>query len=199
MSRRLKPEKADAVRALAHAGRDQRTIATALGVSKGYVSSVLTAPRKARNAARMAAKAPTLPAVAPVPVAVVDPRLALQDALVRALTPEATAAAELALARFDDPALAAELDAGEGRVFALFCRYPIAILSRPQDLADLARLVSEEAPYGLEREDGESDEDFAACVREVAEREVERAAQLLEEAARIVRAEGPPARWGIAS
>lgn len=191
MSRKLKAEKADAVRLLARQGRDQRTIATMLDVSKGYVSSVLTAPRKARRALATAPKAPET-----VPVPAPDPRAELVSAVWAATDPDEKHTAELALARFEDAELAAELDEGRDAAEALYVQgYPVGIIATARAFASLAQIVSESCPNGFDREDGESEETFAAWRAAQGAAEVERAATLLEDAACLVRAAGPNARW----
>ena len=109
MSKRHPPEKADAVRTLARAGRDQRQIAQVLGVSKGFVSSVLRAPWRTPNAAP---QRPSVPVSAPRPPSVPTPPPAPENggyvADDDAIAAHVTALAELVDRRVD-AAVGAEL------------------------------------------------------------------------------------------
>ena len=89
-------------------------------------------------------------------------RQRLRGLLSDADTHDEASALELELAKLD-PVVAHYLAAGDSRVLALsIAGHSPLILSRPEDLAELASLVT----YGpeLEQEEGESDEDFARCI-----------------------------------
>lgn len=89
-------------------------------------------------------------------------RQRLRGLLSDADTHDEANAIELEIAKLD-PVVAHYLAAGDTRVLALsVAGHSPLILSRPEDLAELASLVT----YGpeLEQEDGESDEDFARCI-----------------------------------
>lgn len=120
-------------------------------------------------------------------------RLALFANLDAAESCEELAAAELALARHDHPRLAALLDAGDPPVIAMLAAgQAVAILARPEDLADLARLVSED-PRHVIRGEGQS---LAATAREwkaARDADQRRAVELLRAALDIVEASDPPA------
>ncbi|MBK6463140.1 MAG: hypothetical protein IPF92_19355 [Myxococcales bacterium] len=89
-------------------------------------------------------------------------RQRLSAALSDAESHDEMSAIELEIAMLD-PVVAHYLAAGDSRVLALsIAGHSPLILSRPEDLAELASLVT----YGpeLEQEEGESDEDFARCI-----------------------------------
>ncbi len=89
-------------------------------------------------------------------------RQRLSDALANADTHDEMSDIEFALAKLD-PVTAHYIAQGDSRVLALsIAGHSPLCLSRPEDLAELAR----HATHGpdLEQEPGESDEDFAKCI-----------------------------------
>lgn len=121
-----------------------------------------------------------------------DARAALLANLAAAATCEELAAAELAIARHDHPRLAALLDAGDQPVIAMLAvGQAVAILSTPQDLADLARLVSED-PRPVVREPGESLAQHRREWKAARDADQARAVALLAAALAIVEASDPP-------
>jgi len=212
---RIDEEMGQRIWALAKQGRSDRAIVAALGhgaPSRATVARYLLSIRghvragkglKGRSAAPLAPPASPedtdrlvslLQVTADVSAGPRDlARLALLVARDEADTREAVAAAERELARHDDPFLASRLDCGDPPVTALYIAgHAVAILSAPQDLADLARLVSED-PRPVVREPGET---LAAHRREwIQARDADqtRAVELLRAALAIVETTDPPA------
>lgn len=121
-----------------------------------------------------------------------DVRAALLANLDAAESCEELAAAELALARHDHPRLTALLDAGDPPVIAMLAAgQAVAILARPEDLADLARLVSED-PRPVVHDEGQSLASFRKEWRQARDADQRRAVELLTGALAIVNATDPP-------
>lgn len=176
-------------------GESRERLAKRLGVSTGTISRAWKTPEPARlDAPPVARPAPKPPVQRQVDADVAaDVRAALLANLDDAESCEELAAAELALARHDHPRFAALLDAGDTRVIAMLAAgQAVAILSTPQDLADLARLVSED-PRPVVRDEGQS---LAAHRREwkaARDADQRRAVELLRAALAIVETGDPPA------
>lgn len=199
---RIDEQMGQQIRALAKKGRSDRAIVAALGPgapSRATVARYLLSIRGHVRAGKLQAgrrSPPSPPAaspegVSPGPRALA--RLALLEALDTAETCAELAAAELAIARQDDPGLAARLDSGDPPVIAMLAAgQAVAILATPQDLADLARLVSED-PRPVVREEGQS---LAVHRREwkaARDADQRRAVELLRDALAILETSDPPA------
>lgn len=174
-------------------GESRERLAKRLGVSTGTISRAWKTPEPARlDAPPVARPAPKPPVQRQVDAVAADVRAALLANLDDAESCEELAAAELALARHDHPRFAALLDAGDTRVIAMLAAgQAVAILSTPQDLADLARLVSED-PRPVVRDAGQSLASFRKEWRQARDADQRRAVELLTGALAIVNATDPP-------
>lgn len=202
MSRRVSEEKKRAIRDLGRTGRTQREIAEIVGASKGTVAAVLRphwlTPAPSSRHASAPRIAPTVPALPKTPVVPAeDParaaRLLELEAAERAAdTGAAWGVAHLAARRFHDPKLDAMLTAGKSKLDALtsFDNIDCFLLTEPEDLAELAVIVTEDV-YGWEPEEGETEEDFATFVASRKSEAHQRAVGLLEAAVAILRSGAP--------
>lgn len=198
MSHRIKPEKVSAVYALADRGLPQRDIAAAVNISKGAVSNLITARKRGRSTPR---RAPTAPKIVPKSEPLITPTAARRAELTAAVNAaeagaddEEMARALLALYRHDHPDLDRHMTNGESLVSVLEAE-EIFLLRRPEDIAELAQVVTEEPGFGWVKEDGECDEAFAAFMRARGEAERQRAIDLLTRALEIAKARPVAARW----
>lgn len=171
MKRRARPTKlTDAIVIAAQDGKrrgeSRERLAKRLGVSTGTISTAWGMARPLVWAAPVAVKAPPVksapvarPPVAPEPAPTArlrDPvRAALLANLDAAETCAAVNAADLELARHDDPFLASRLDCGDSLVSALvIAGHAVQLVTTAEHFADLARFVTSD-PLVVVREDGE--------------------------------------------
>jgi hypothetical protein len=201
---RIDEEMGQRIWALAKQGRSDRAIVAALGPGapsratvaryllsiRGHVRAGKRLQGERRSPPSPPTASPEDPELQVTADVSADVRAAVLEQLDAAETCEAVAAAELALARLDDPGLAALLD--PPAIAMLAAGQAVAILSTPQDLADLARLVSED-PRHVIRDEGQS---LAVHRREwkaARDADQRRAVELLRAALAIVETSDPPA------
>lgn len=119
-------------------------------------------------------------------------RAELAANLCDAETCEEVAAAELALARHEDPRLAKWLDEGDQLVSALVSAgHLLTLVNTPEAFADLARYVCE-TPGGIVREEGEPLAQYRRAWKAARDADQRRAVELLTGALAIVEATDPP-------
>ncbi len=192
MSRKLDESTRKAIESMNHL--PQREIARRLDVSLGVVNGVLAKARGRKPVSKVATASPTVPPVSPAPPAPAAPHDA-RSALIRAFegAPDDVAAAKrlLDLVAFDEPEIGTALAAGATTLDALAASShgdALHCLRDPRDFANLAVRVTEDpAPFGYEREDGETEEAFDRGIAEIREAGRLRAVALLEAALEIVR------------
>ena len=169
------------------------TVARFLLRERGHVRSGRASPGKSRAAPE---SQPVALAGLPDADEANGPRGPARGALLARLdaadTCEAVAAAELELARHDDPSLAARLDVGDPPVTALLIAgHGVGLLTRPEDFADLARLVTAE-PLLVVRGEGEAAAHHQKKWRDARDAEQSAAVELLKAALAIVETSDPP-------